>query len=131
MPRVPRIARRMGRKLSAPGSKPSVVLFVPQGRPLRPPASRRNQHFVVAGGEVAPPVVRDGGWDVEALPAQVLQPPGEVRVLAIQKEVGIEDPRRDARRVQRFPPVEPGRAARAENLLFLEITAALLLSRAA
>ena len=55
----------------------------------------------------------------------------EVRILAIQKEVGIEDPRRDARRVQRFPPVEPGRAARAEDLLFLEITAALLLSRAA
>src|SRR5881396_507225 len=61
MPRVPRIARRMGRKLSAPGSKPSVVLFVLWGRPLRPPASRRNQHFVVAGGDVPSVVGRDRG----------------------------------------------------------------------
>src|SRR5215471_3801835 len=40
--------------------------------------------------QIAPAVIGNGVRRVETLPAEILKPPGEVRVFAIEKEVGIE-----------------------------------------
>ena len=81
-------------------------------------------------GQVAAAVVGDGPGNVEALPSEALEPPGEIGVLAIEKEVGVEDARQDPRGLQRLAPVEAGRAAGAEDLLFHQVPAGRLLPRA-
>src|SRR5207237_8710955 len=78
---------------------------------------RHGGHATPPLGQVAAPVIRHGRRDVEAAPAEVAQPPGQIGILAVEEEVRIEVARRDLRALEGRTPIEPGGARGAEDRL--------------
>ena len=106
-------------------SSPAVwLLILQQETVLDRVHVRELRHPAAALGRVAAAVRGHGRRHVQAPPAELAQPPGEVRVLAVQEEVGVEVAGRDPGVLERRAPVEAGRAGRARDLL-LDLVAAL------
>ena len=60
---------------------------------------------------------RGGGGRVDASPAQQLGPPGDIRIFAVEKEIGIEESSFDGDVADHAAAVQGGRAAGPEDVL--------------
>src|SRR5262245_16163099 len=91
---------------------------------------RELRHLAAPLGEIPPAVIPDRGRHVDALPAQVCEPPREVRVFSVEEEIRIKVPRRDLRALEGCPPVEARGPGRAGDEVFREVAAVRRLTRA-
>ena len=83
---------------------------------------RQRAHLSAPLWQIAPPVVGDRRWHVEAPPAQVAQPPGEIGVLAVEEEVGIKVAGRDPGALERGAAIEPRGPRSAADILLHRVS---------